>query len=372
MPTLSILAGSGILLGLMIIVALLSRQNANLSANRLLAASLGCSISFLVVMVFTHAGLADQMPALALFALPYLLCSPLLYGYVALLTQPGRQLVGRDWLHLWPLLVAVMFSLLASSAENFTADSLAEARGGWPPNRAALLGIFSYLVPAIYLSRALMLVRSHTRNVVEEFSYEEKVTLRWLRVLISLYLLLVMFGLTVALLRLLPGMELWPRSIYSTGMIIAIYYLIAFFGISQPDVFAHRAMAVAEVDPEPSRYETSALTDEDEKAYWHRLQAYMEESEPFLDNELRVADLAKRTAIPASHLSQTINQHAGKNFFEFVSYYRVERAKTLLATSSVTMSEVAMSAGFNSQSAFYRQFKKATGLAPKQYQRQAG
>ena len=88
------------------------------------------------------------------------------------------------------------------------------------------------------------------------------------------------------------------------------------------------------------------------------------------DDELRIADLAEQVNIPAHHLSQVINQHAGRNSLDFVNHYRVEEAMRLLGDGQLSMTAIAFESGFNSQSAFYRQFKKVTGLTPKHYQRQ--
>lgn len=363
----SILAGSGIGVGLVIILALLLRHHANHYANRYLAASLACSVCYLGWIIALHSGAVDKFPGLALLATPFLLSSPLLYGYARAMTAPDYRPGRRELIHLWPLLLVPL--LLLPGGGTTDAASLAEARGGWPPNQTALMGIFFYGVTVLYLGLSLALVNRHGRQLVDEFSYQEKVSLNWLRLLVGVYLLLALTGLLLALLRLLPGVELWPRSIYSTGMNIALCYLIGFFAIAQPEIFARRP---ARAEGGTPLYETSALTAEDAATHWAGLRDYMASRKPFLDNELRIAELAGQVDIPARHLSQTINQHAGMNFFEFVNRYRVEEAKALLGKPGATVTEVAEASGFNSQSAFYRQFKQATGLTPKQFQRQVG
>ena len=71
--------------------------------------------------------------------------------------------------------------------------------------------------------------------------------------------------------------------------------------------------------------------------------------------------------MPANHLSQAINQVAQLNSFNLINGYRVKEAQDLLANSSVSISTVALDAGFNSESTFYKHFKHATGMPPRQY-----
>ncbi|MEM1112660.1 MAG: AraC family transcriptional regulator [Pseudomonadota bacterium] len=270
-------------------------------------------------------------------------------------------------LHLWPLLMFAGMSLVLPG-EGVSADSLDRARGGWPPNATAVSGLLLYSVAIIYSALALRRVTRHRQRLQHEFSFEEKVTLRWLRILLTLYLLLALFGLLVALVRLIPGVELWPRSIFSTASAITLFYLIAFFGLWQPDVFSGRRQ---KTEQEPvTRYAGSNLDTDALESLWLRLQALMANDRPYLEHELRIADLAERLETSTAHLSQVINQCGGKNFFDYVSSYRVEMAKDLLVRGDAGMAQVAQDAGFNSQSAFYRQFRKVTGLAPGEFQRQ--
>jgi AraC-like DNA-binding protein len=344
-------------------------------------------------MSLVHADRGNGTLVVTLLGYAYFAGVPLLYGYVKVLTQPSYIPGARDLIHFLP--VMTIYALLISgimSEFHLSPENLAMARGGWPPSALSLMSVFLYFFTICYLLGALVLLRSYRDSIAGVFSYQEKITLRWLRLLLLVYLALSALGLVIALVRLVPGVELWPRSHYSMMTIIAIYYLIAFMGMAQPAVFASgggqagageesitrsgdvTTREVREDEPEQesvSKYETSALTPARVKSLWETLDAFMLEKKPYLDNELRIADLAGQVNIPAHHLSQVINQHAGRNFFEFVNHYRVEEAMRLLGDGQLSMTAIAFESGFNSQSAFYRHFKKVTGLTPKQYQRQS-
>ena len=386
-------ASSGIVLGAIIIVGLLVRKDANRRANRLLAASLACSVSYLLSMSLVHAEWGGSTLGVSLLGYAYFAGVPLLYGYVKVLTHPSYAPGARDLIHFLP--AVTLYALLVSGVMgefHLTPENLAMARGGWPPSALSLLSVFLYLFTICYLLGALALLGSYRANIAGVFSYQENITLRWLRLLLLVYLAFSAVGLVIALVRLVPGVELWPRSHVSMTTIIAIYYLIAFMGMAQPAVFASgsgktvagtksiagsagvAARAIGDDQPDQAsgaRYETSALTPARVKSLWETLDGFMVEKKPYLDNELRIADLAEQVNIPAHHLSQVINQHAGRNFFDFVNHYRVEEAMKLLGDGQLSMTAIAFESGFNSQSAFYRHFKKVTGLTPKQYQRQS-
>ena len=189
MSAMGFVATSGIVLGLMIIAALLLRPDANRQANALLAASLACTLGYLSFIVSLNAGLLEEAPWLTVLAYPYTLSSPLLYGYVLVMTSPTFRLEWRHLLHVWPLVTLLAIGFLAPDS-GVSEDSLREARGGWPPNATALSGLLLYIVAIIYSALALRRVIRHGRRLRDEFAYEEKVTLRWLRVLMTLCLVM--------------------------------------------------------------------------------------------------------------------------------------------------------------------------------------
>lgn len=381
MNTASIVMFGGVTLGLVIIVALLIRRDANVRANLLLAASLSCSMAYLVSMALIQGQYVEGSRLPSLLGLSYLLGPPLMLGYVKMVTHPGYRLGMRHTIHLLPWLCLLIWVI--SSEGVIGKESLEEARQGWPPNQTALLAVVIYVLSAGYMAAAVQLLRNYRASFNEQYSYQSRQSLRWLLILVGVYLALSLAGLFIALVRWVPGMELWPRTLYSSGMIICLYYLIAFMGIAQPAAaeFAEGTTPglarppnnpdAPDIAPTP-RYETSRLAHEDLHDIWTRLERYMGEQEPYLDSKLRIADLARAMEIPPHHLSQAINQVAGKNFFEFVNGFRVEKAKTLLKEGAGSTISVAFDAGFNSQSAFYRQFKEITGQTPKQYRRKSG
>ena len=103
------------------------------------------------------------------------------------------------------------------------------------------------------------------------------------------------------------------------------------------------------------------------------LTAHMTSQKPYLDPLLTLDSLAAKSHIPARQLSQLINRHFEKNFFEFINSYRIEESKILLAkeeNAKVTMLEIMAQAGFNSKATFNTFFKKSAGMTPTQYRKE--
>jgi AraC-like DNA-binding protein len=93
----------------------------------------------------------------------------------------------------------------------------------------------------------------------------------------------------------------------------------------------------------------------------------------FTDPELSLNKLAQRLDISTNQLSQVINQHYQKNFYEFVNAFRVEEVIRILhsgALENTTMLGIGLDAGFNSKASFNRYFKKHTGRTPSDYARE--
>jgi AraC-like DNA-binding protein len=121
-----------------------------------------------------------------------------------------------------------------------------------------------------------------------------------------------------------------------------------------------------------TKYAKSGLDEAQLKAYRNRLLDLMEKDKVYLQSELTMPKLASLVDCSVNHLSQAVNSGFGMSFFDFLNNYRIEESKLLLAaheTQTQAILDISFSIGFNSNSAFYAAFKKATGQTPAQYRR---
>jgi adenylate cyclase len=97
---------------------------------------------------------------------------------------------------------------------------------------------------------------------------------------------------------------------------------------------------------------------------------YITTKKPYLSPDLSLRLLAKQIDIHPNQLSWLLNESIGKNFNEFINYYRVEAFKALSndpKNRHITLMGLAYDSGFNSKTVFNTYFKKETGLTPKQF-----
>ena len=81
----------------------------------------------------------------------------------------------------------------------------------------------------------------------------------------------------------------------------------------------------------------------------------------------KVSDIARRCAVSRSTLDKLFHRGVGHGPKEFLRRYRVDRARELLASGGMSVSEVALRTGFMDPFSFSRVFKRVTGLAPSRY-----
>lgn len=103
---------------------------------------------------------------------------------------------------------------------------------------------------------------------------------------------------------------------------------------------------------------------------YEKLETYMIEKEPFLDENLTLTYLASELLTNKTYLSKTINTKSGMNFCQYVNRYRVNYAVGVMKKDKrVKVIEVAMVSGFHSVSTFNLAFRIYMKDTPSEYMR---
>lgn len=89
------------------------------------------------------------------------------------------------------------------------------------------------------------------------------------------------------------------------------------------------------------------------------------ETEYYLD--LKLSTFANNYYINQSYLSSLFLQETGRNFSQFLTDIRVEKAKEFLSLTTLSVSKVSELVGYNDRSYFCSVFQKAAGVSPAKY-----
>ena len=103
---------------------------------------------------------------------------------------------------------------------------------------------------------------------------------------------------------------------------------------------------------------------------YEQLIDYFETEKPYLNKQLKSADIAAALSCSISSLSECLSFKLNTNFSDFVAHYRVEafvQKQKQEDISLYTLMSIAESCGFNSKSSFFRLFKKQMGCTPLEY-----
>lgn len=89
------------------------------------------------------------------------------------------------------------------------------------------------------------------------------------------------------------------------------------------------------------------------------------------DADLTLGQIEKATGTSTRTISASITDRFGINFKTYLNQIRVVEAQRLLTTTTLSISEVAYTTGFNSPASFNRVFKQKTGQTPSEYRKTA-
>ncbi len=98
-----------------------------------------------------------------------------------------------------------------------------------------------------------------------------------------------------------------------------------------------------------------------------RLHQYMHVSHCYLDAGLTLKALSEQMKTQPSKLTKVFSQHLNVSFYDYTNKLRVEAAKEMLSDSGrkhLSVTDIMVQAGFNSNSVFYECFKRTTGQTP--------
>ena len=88
-----------------------------------------------------------------------------------------------------------------------------------------------------------------------------------------------------------------------------------------------------------------------------------------LSEEMSLSVLEEEFHLNPQYISQLFRNEIGVNFLAYLTSIRMEKAKKLLLSTSLSVTEVADQSGYGDYRVFTKVFKKSEGVTPSQYRR---
>jgi len=85
--------------------------------------------------------------------------------------------------------------------------------------------------------------------------------------------------------------------------------------------------------------------------------------------DISLSEVAGHVCLSPTYFSTLFTRTAGTNFSDYLRTYRLERAKTMLSSGSVSVQEIAARVGFRSSAYFIKNFSDAFGMTPGEFRK---
>ncbi len=280
----------------------------------------------------------DLEPIFIFIGLTFLLLiGPLLRWYVMGMTTPDFKVHRPNLLELIP------FALIFSASLFVTKE--------WFENSTWVIVVFSsglifiYLHLAFYIGLAWGVFRSAKRkHPMDQGTKSQKAVFRWL------YMLLVGFILIWVCYVLNILDDAVP---YVIGPMV--YSMVVYF-------LSFKAFQLRATDLDGEVFKANS-----NKRLFKEISRLLENDKLYLEPNLSLSKLSNMLGTSTQQISLVVNEHAKRNFNDFINYYRIQDSKKLLLDSSndkYTISSIAFDVGFSSLSSFNGAFKKFEGTTP--------
>ncbi len=230
----------------------------------------------------------------------------------------------------------------------------------------------------VYVILSLRYINSYHKQVKDDFSNIDHLTMYWLRNLMVLIFIIWFFG------------SLGDK-LYASKLIRDYYFDFLFFFVGGSIyvisfyLFVKRELFVTPHFPRPSSsvvFDTPVTEEPEEgkknillednycEEVIRKLVHAMEVDKMYLNQNLSLNDVSDAIGIPRYHISLVLNKKLNNTFFDYINRYRVEEVKRMIQTpgsEKLTLLAISFEAGFNSKATFNRSFKKCENVTPQQY-----
>ena len=339
------------------------------------------NLNFIILFFFLlDIGLSDYLKYLVpLITSSILLISPLLWIYIDSLVYPNKK--EKKLKHLLPSFsIGVLLTLLEASI--YISNSRAYKELVLLIMNYITIGSISclFIIQCNYYTYlSINLYKKHQINVANLFSYSENIDLKWIRVLITGF---IVFIISMVIVNLMDG--LLSDILFDVLLTVYIIY-IGINALNQKEIYQINPIntnieidnkstsLTKEINEEDNEQNSLLIEDIQPELFSHLKTALLKkinEDKIFRDQDLSIYKLSKELNTNSKYLSTIINKEFKKNFVNFINEFRIEEAKINLKSEqfkNFTIEAHGQHVGFKSKSSFNIAFKKFTGKTPSEF-----
>ncbi len=279
---------------------------------------------------------------------------PLLWLYVATLAQSEPP--ARWQRHLAPAALQIVYYLACFALPQ---PAKWDWYSGWHLDVVEPIGTVVVLIStAFYTARAWCEHRTYQRWLDDHFADRDPWRLDWLRAMIACFALAWMVTIAAAFWHVfIRPLDYFGRTPVMLGF-AALVYALGLLGWRYGSVAypPQRLALPSEAAREPRTDYTLLVSD------WRRR---IESGGWWREEQLTLADVARRLAVSERTLSRGLNLGAATNFNAFINGMRVAAAQRAIADGwRDDLLALAFNCGFASKASFNRAFRAHTGMNP--------
>ncbi len=304
----------------------------------------------------------------------------ILYGpavYIYVLTVTGTAPTARRIAVCVGGTLALALVLL-SAFLTLPPQTVIDLQNGTPiadPHQALMAGIVAWVLRVSYvlltvgfLAVSWLTLDENLRRLSGLFSSIQDRSLPWLRGVMILIVLASGWVALQGLLEQVPQFGGWLGTV-DAAITLTVVGLLAHFGIRQRPVLQEADMHTSPAQAVAEKYARSALDVDRMQKLADRMVQLMRSQSLHRDPNLSLRGLSDAVGASPNYISQTLNDHLGVSFFDFVNGFRVEEAERLLRKTAAPVSDIALEVGFNSRSTFNAAVRKHRDTSPTEMRR---
>ncbi len=307
---------------------------------------------------FLSCGLNYEIFIKPLLSSSFLLFNPALYLYIKSLTRPKFRLKWIQVLHLLPFIAFEIYAYIIK--QSFSLDTFFVKDDNYIFR--LIFGAATIVSWLIYNPLSLILVHKHRMHLRNELSNIEKnENLGWVLAVAIFYVVYCILAFLITVIAFYSNLNPLTPHIYNYITLLVLIYVMSFYGLRQK-VVSKQLLASESV----IHYRNSTLNLESKDKIKQKIFNYFEKEKAYLNPDLSMDVLSDSLKIPKYQLTEVLNIEIGKNFFQFVNFYRVEAVKRMLTDphNKYSIEAIGYDCGFSSKSSFYTVFKSMTGETP--------